>query len=254
MAYGYGHALDYNVSVRTQGLHASFRSIEAPNASNAVNCTTSADTGTRGVPSPTSTQWTGSGCLCLPCHGANERPADHDKSCLGSRFCFPCVADTRRAARELRFTALVEHQQQQRANESVRKSGRPGNPSSPRSDASSCPTEVKPREYDSLTFDELHRLRVVGRGAFGQVMLVRRKVLDHQNDTRLLNPRTRMGMDMTPQQIAGATGGDTGKVYAMKVIKKAAVFAKNQVEHTKTERRILPGVDHPFLVKLRYAF
>ncbi|KAI9917940.1 hypothetical protein PsorP6_013233 [Peronosclerospora sorghi] len=33
-----------------------------------------------------------------------------------------------------------------------------------------------------------------------------------------------MAMGMTPQQIAGATGGDTGKVYAMEVIKKAAVF------------------------------
>lgn len=63
-----------------------------------------------------------------------------------------------------------------------------------------------------------------------------------------------MAMGMTPQQIAGATGGESGKVYAMKVIKKAAVFAKNQVEHTKTERRILQGVDHPFMVKLRYAF
>ena len=61
-------------------------------------------------------------------------------------------------------------------------------------------------------------------------------------------------MGMTPQQIALATGGESGKVYAMKVIKKAAVFAKNQVEHTKTERRILQGVDHPFMVKLRYAF
>ncbi|KAI9906367.1 hypothetical protein PsorP6_002976 [Peronosclerospora sorghi] len=29
----------------------------------------------------------------------------------------------------------------------------------------------------------------------------------------------------------------------MKVIKKAAVFAKNQVEHTMTERRILEGVE-----------
>ncbi|KAI9905762.1 hypothetical protein PsorP6_013910 [Peronosclerospora sorghi] len=182
----------------------------------------------------------------------------HDKSCLGYRFCFPASPTPyefqRRAARELRLTALLEHQQQQRASQSVRKSGRLGNPSSPRSDASSCPTEVKPREYDSLTIDDFDFLRVVGRGAFGNVMLVRRKVPNHQKGTRLLSPRTMMAMGMTPQQIAGATGGDTGKVYAMKVIKKAAVFAKNQEEHTKTERRILQGVDRPFLVKLRYAF
>ncbi|KAI9907647.1 hypothetical protein PsorP6_002984 [Peronosclerospora sorghi] len=37
-------------------------------------------------------------------------------------------------------------------------------------------------------------------------------------------------------------------------LRRASVFAKNQEEHTKTKRRILEGVDHPFLVELRYAF
>ncbi|KAE9138094.1 hypothetical protein PF006_g14039 [Phytophthora fragariae] len=120
--------------------------------------------------------------------------------------------------------------------------------------AGNAARELKPREYDSLTIDDFDLLRVVGRGAFGKVMLVRRKVPQQQKGARLLSPRTMMAMGMTPQQIAVASGSEGGKVYAMKVIKKAAVFAKNQVEHTKTERRILQGVDHPFMVKLRYAF
>ncbi|KAE8890509.1 hypothetical protein PF003_g25275 [Phytophthora fragariae] len=117
--------------------------------------------------------------------------------------------------------------------------------------AGNAARELKPREYDSLTIDDFDLLRVVGRGAFGKVMLVRRKVPQQQKGARLLSPRTMMAMGMTPQQIAVASGSEGGKVYAMKVIKKAAVFAKNQVEHTKTERRILQGVDHPFMVKLR---
>ena len=40
----------------------------------------------------------------------------------------------------------------------------------------------------------------------------------------------------------------------MKVLKKSFVVAKNQVEHTRCERRILRDIDHPFIVRLRYAF
>jgi hypothetical protein len=32
------------------------------------------------------------------------------------------------------------------------------------------------------------------------------------------------------------------------------VLRRRQVEHTKAERRILGGVDHPFIVSLRFAF
>jgi len=45
-----------------------------------------------------------------------------------------------------------------------------------------------------------------------------------------------------------------GKVYAMKILKKAAIIARNQVEHTKAERKILQALQHPFLMTLRYAF
>jgi serine/threonine protein kinase len=40
----------------------------------------------------------------------------------------------------------------------------------------------------------------------------------------------------------------------MKILSKSRVVARAQVEHTQTERAILESVDHPFLVRLRYAF
>lgn len=53
-----------------------------------------------------------------------------------------------------------------------------------------------------------------------------------------------------------AVGHDAGKLYAMKVLRKAALVqrAKTQ-EHTRTERSVLELVRQaPFLVTLHYAF
>lgn len=84
---------------------------------------------------------------------------------------------------------------------------------------------AKPEE-EKLTVADFDLLKIVGKGAFGKVMLVRKK---------------------------NATDGE-GKVYAMKVLKKDVIAAKGQIEHTKSERDILFEVRHPFIVRLRYAF
>ena len=47
---------------------------------------------------------------------------------------------------------------------------------------------------------------------------------------------------------------DTGKIFAMKVLKKAQLVARKQVAHTKTERKVLEDISHPFVCHLRYAF
>jgi len=47
---------------------------------------------------------------------------------------------------------------------------------------------------------------------------------------------------------------DNGEIFAMKVLKKEAIIARNQVQHTKTERNILQVIDHPNIVKLHFAF
>lgn len=46
----------------------------------------------------------------------------------------------------------------------------------------------------------------------------------------------------------------TGVLYAMKILKKGDVLRKRQVERTKIERRVLGNVEHPFLMRLHYAF
>ncbi|XP_022666618.1 ribosomal protein S6 kinase beta-1-like isoform X2 [Varroa jacobsoni] len=69
-------------------------------------------------------------------------------------------------------------------------------------------------------------LKVLGKGGYGKVFQVRK-----------------------------CTGQDKGKIFAMKVLKKATVV-RNQKDtaHTKAERNILEVVKHPFIVDLIYAF
>jgi len=77
----------------------------------------------------------------------------------------------------------------------------------------------------SLTVSDFDLLRVVGKGAFGKVMLVRKK---HSQDA--------------------------ARIFAMKVLKKSVIAAKGQTEHTRSERSILCEIRHPYIVRLRYAF
>ena len=65
-------------------------------------------------------------------------------------------------------------------------------------------------------------IRVIGKGSFGKVFLVR--------------------------QVR------TNKIFAMKVLKKENIVKRNQVEHTRTERSVLGYVRHPFVVGLQMAF
>ncbi|KAA0716925.1 Ribosomal protein S6 kinase alpha-3 [Triplophysa tibetana] len=66
--------------------------------------------------------------------------------------------------------------------------------------------------------------KVLGQGSFGKVFLVKK-----------------------------ITGPDGGQLYAMKVLKKATLKVRDRVR-TKMERDILVEVNHPFIVKLHYAF
>jgi serine/threonine protein kinase len=47
---------------------------------------------------------------------------------------------------------------------------------------------------------------------------------------------------------------DTGKRYALKILKKEEIIRRNQYEHTMAERRILESVNDPFIVKMDFAF
>jgi serine/threonine protein kinase len=72
--------------------------------------------------------------------------------------------------------------------------------------------------------DDFSILKVLGKGAFGKVMLVKKK--DDKNNN----------------------------LYALKTLRKAEIVKRGQVEHTKTERVVLERINCPFLVHLVYAF
>jgi serine/threonine kinase 38 len=46
----------------------------------------------------------------------------------------------------------------------------------------------------------------------------------------------------------------TGKIMAMKKLKKVEMLRRGQVEHVKAERNVLAEVHNPFIVKLYYSF
>ncbi|XP_053126593.1 ribosomal protein S6 kinase alpha-5 isoform X5 [Hemicordylus capensis] len=80
---------------------------------------------------------------------------------------------------------------------------------------------------EKVGIENFELLKVLGTGAYGKVFLVRK-----------------------------ISGHDAGKLYAMKVLKKATIIQKAKTtEHTKTERQVLEHIrQSPFLVTLHYAF
>ena len=76
-----------------------------------------------------------------------------------------------------------------------------------------------------MTVKDFDLIKVVGKGAFGKVLLVRKK-----------------------------DGVCKGNIYAMKILKKSQVIAQEQVEHTLAERAILSEIRHPYIVYLRFSF
>uniref|UniRef100_A0A452ISW3 non-specific serine/threonine protein kinase n=3 Tax=Gopherus TaxID=38771 RepID=A0A452ISW3_9SAUR len=72
------------------------------------------------------------------------------------------------------------------------------------------------------TMNDFDYLKLLGKGTFGKVILVREKA--------------------------------TGRYYAMKILRKEVIIAKDEVAHTVTESRVLQNSRHPFLTALKYAF
>lgn len=70
--------------------------------------------------------------------------------------------------------------------------------------------------------DSFKMIRVIGKGSFGKVFLVKEN--------------------------------KSGEIYALKVLRKDNIIKRNQIEHTKTERSVLGYVKHPFIVGLNMAF
>ena len=73
-----------------------------------------------------------------------------------------------------------------------------------------------------LTADDFEPLTIIGRGAFGEVRLVRDK--------------------------------SNGQIFAMKKLKKTEMVRRGQVDHVKAERNLLAEVHDEAVVKLYYSF
>lgn len=73
-----------------------------------------------------------------------------------------------------------------------------------------------------LGLDDFITVKVIGKGAFGEVRLVQKR--------------------------------DTGQVFAMKTLYKSEMFKKDQLAHVKAERDVLAGSDSPWVVSLYYSF
>lgn len=66
------------------------------------------------------------------------------------------------------------------------------------------------------TLENFEFLKVLGKGTFGKVILCREKA--------------------------------TGRLYAIKILKKEVIIQKDEVAHTLTENRVLRTTSHPFLI------
>lgn len=73
-----------------------------------------------------------------------------------------------------------------------------------------------------LALDDFNTVKVIGKGAFGEVRLVQKK--------------------------------DTGKIYAMKTLLKSEMYKKDQLAHVKAERDVLADANSPWVVSLYYSF
>lgn len=49
-------------------------------------------------------------------------------------------------------------------------------------------------------------------------------------------------------------GKERGGLFAMKILRKSHLVRRRQIERTRTERKVLSVVNHPFIMKLHYAF
>merc|ERR1719427_1321221 len=80
----------------------------------------------------------------------------------------------------------------------------------------------KKQKKKKVTVEHFTTVRIIGKGAFGEVRVVKKK--------------------------------DDNEVYAMKTMLKKEMIDKNQVAHIKAERDVLSAADNPWLVKLLYSF
>lgn len=85
------------------------------------------------------------------------------------------------------------------------------------------PENIKKKtKKDKVNLKSFKMFKIIGRGSYAEVVLVRHK--------------------------------ETNKVYAMKILKKNRMKKVKQKLNVVIERNILVGINHHFVIKLKYAF
>ena len=87
--------------------------------------------------------------------------------------------------------------------------------------------KVEAKSIDQrVSIEDFDLLKVLGKGAYGKVFQVRKK-----------------------------KGQNQGELYALKSVNKSRIASsQTDIRHTKAERDVLVKTDHPFVVKLYWAF
>uniref|UniRef100_A0A915CVH6 non-specific serine/threonine protein kinase n=1 Tax=Ditylenchus dipsaci TaxID=166011 RepID=A0A915CVH6_9BILA len=83
-------------------------------------------------------------------------------------------------------------------------------------------TDFLRQRRTKLSASDFHSLKVIGRGAFGEIRLVQKV--------------------------------DTGHIYAMKILKKSEMLEKEQTAHVRAERDILSEADCEWVVTMYFSF
>eukprot|EP00878_Enallax_costatus_P016535 GHUV01017348.1.p1 GENE.GHUV01017348.1~~GHUV01017348.1.p1 ORF type:complete len:478 (+),score=209.34 GHUV01017348.1:238-1671(+) len=120
------------------------------------------------------------------------------------------------AQRKTAADAAAEAQQQQEEAAAIAKAQR---------DLDAARVEVvavTDKTQPKLGPQDFEILKVVGQGAFGKVFQVRAR--------------------------------STGKIYAMKVMRKQRILQKDHGDYVRAERDVLTAVVHPYIVTMRYSF
>jgi hypothetical protein len=122
------------------------------------------------------------------------------------------------------FTFTFDNLKRMFMSESSNKSKEPTNSvgQGPDPNVQNPPIAVVPKLPTKVGPDNFEVKSLLGKGSFSEVYLVR----DRQTDT----------------------------MYAMKVLSKQKIFKQNLIKYAMSERNILSIVQHPFIVKLNYAF
>jgi len=89
-------------------------------------------------------------------------------------------------------------------------------------DAQGDAQKEKAAQRPKRSMEDFEILKVLGKGTFGKVVLGKEKA--------------------------------TGEICAIKLLRKDVILAKDEVEHTLTENRVLQNSKHPFLTLLKYSF